>query len=86
VAYQIVMDPAAVRELKKLDARLRQEIADVITALADDPRPPSAKKLQGSKSSYRVRIGDHRLLYKITDATLTVLVVRIRHRRDAYRE
>lgn len=86
MAYQIQIDPAAVREMKKLEGRRRQEIADVINALADDPRPSGAIKLQGSASSYRIRVGDHRVLYRITDRELLILILRVRHRRDAYRE
>ena len=86
MAYTISLDPAAARELKKLDPRLCQELGIVISALADDPRPPRAKKLIGSASSYRIRVRDHRILYRITDRELLVLVVRIGNRRDVYRE
>jgi mRNA interferase RelE/StbE len=85
VAYRIVIEPAAVRELKKLVPRVRQQVADAITALADHPRPEGSRKLSGSRSSYRIRVGDHRVLYRITDRELVVLVVTVGHRRDVYR-
>jgi mRNA interferase RelE/StbE len=56
-----------------------------ILALADDPYPPGSKKLQGEANLYRVRVGDYRVLYRIEDERLIVLVVNIGHRRDIYR-
>jgi mRNA interferase RelE/StbE len=84
VAYSITIEPAAMREIKKLDPRVRQDIADAISALAEDPRPPAAIKLKGSTNSYRARVGDHRILYRISDRELLVLVIRVGNRRDVY--
>jgi mRNA interferase RelE/StbE len=86
VSYCITIASAAVRELKKLDARTRQTVADAISALANDPRPEGVRKLSGSKDSFRIRVGDHRVLYRIIDRDLVVLVVKVAHRRDVYRK
>jgi len=40
--------------------------------------------LSGEESAYRVRIGDHRIVYEIFDARLVIQVVRVGHRRDVY--
>lgn len=53
--------------------------------MADNPRPPSCKKLAGEESLCRVRTGDYRIIYELRDASLLVLVVKVRHRRDIYR-
>ena len=63
--------------LRRVDAR--------ILALAEDPRPPGAKRLAGSEGLHRIRVGDYRVVYAIEDDVLLVLVVRIGHRRDVYR-
>jgi mRNA interferase RelE/StbE len=73
------------RELKKLTAKVRQEVGNAITALATEPRPDGVRKLASSKNSYRVRVGDYRVLYRITDEELLVLIVKVAHRRDVYR-
>mgnify|MGYP001146854820 CR=1 FL=1 len=52
--------------------------------LAEDPRPPAARKLQG-RDGYRVRVGDYRILYTIDDGVLLVVIVTVGHRRDVYR-
>ena len=83
--YRISIEPAAQRELSKLPIDVRQNVADAISALANEPRPPGVRKLSGSKSSYRIRIGDYRVLYTIADRILNVIVIKVGNRRDIYR-
>ena len=54
-------------------------------ALADNPRPPGCKKLKDSEGNWRIRAGAYRILYEINDARSLVTVLRIRHRKEAYR-
>lgn len=54
-------------------------------SLADDPMPVGCKKLFGSDHTYRIRVGDYRIVYDIQNARLIVFVIRVRHRRDVYR-
>jgi mRNA interferase RelE/StbE len=53
--------------------------------LAVHPRLPGVKKLQGESNLFRLRSGNYRIIYSIEDVRLIVLVIRIGHRRDAYR-
>ncbi len=53
-------------------------------ALADDPRPPGCTKLSGQEA-YRVRQGEHRIIYTVADEVLVVEVVKVGNRRDVYR-
>ena len=85
MSYKIFIDPSAERDLGKIDIRRQGRIIKAIDQLARTPRPPGVKKLTGSDSSYRIRVGDYRILYQIKDRELTILVIRIAHRRDAYR-
>jgi mRNA interferase RelE/StbE len=52
--------------------------------LADDPRPAGAEKLSADEK-YRIRQGNHRILYTIEDDIITATVVKVGHRRDVYR-
>lgn len=54
--------------------------------LADDPRPHDVKTLHGVKGLYRVRVGDYRIVYNIENKTITIAMVRVRRRNDAYRK
>jgi mRNA interferase RelE/StbE len=85
VAYTVQVLPSAQRQLAKLDPPIRKRIAAAIDSLADDPRPAGAKKLQGGETTWRVRVGDYRILYDIHDRQALVLVIEVGHRREIYR-
>ena len=76
---------SATKDLRGIDRKWIPRIVAQIASLADDPRPAGCKKLVGSEHTYRIRIGDYRVIYEILDDVLVVLIVRIRHRRDVYR-
>jgi len=84
VTYQILLAPAAARQLRKFDAPVRRRIQAVLELLAAEPRPPSATQLVGGSGEWRVRTGDYRIIYEIHDDQLLVLVLRMGHRRDVY--
>jgi mRNA interferase RelE/StbE len=86
VTYAVQVAPAAVKALSKIAKRDRLRIAGAIELLAVDPRPPGATMLRGGEYGlWRVRIGDYRVVYAVVDVQLLVLVVRVAHRRAAYR-
>ena len=78
------MTRSAAKELESVPTKDRQRIVAKIGALAKNPRPAGAEKLSG-EDKYRVRQGDHRILYEILDADLLVTIVRIGNRREVYR-
>ncbi|MGI8535584.1 MAG: type II toxin-antitoxin system RelE family toxin [Mycobacteriales bacterium] len=81
--YRVELRPAAVRALRKLDPQDRRRVRGAIALLAQDPRPPGARALQG-RPGLRVRVGDYRIIYTVEDDVLLVVVVRLGHRRDVY--
>jgi len=83
--YTIALDTAAQREYTKLDGSVKSRITEGIDKLAGDPRPPGYKKIVGEESLYRIRVGDYRIIYEIGDATKSIIIKVIRHRKDAYR-
>lgn len=82
-AYRIELRPAAVRALRKLDPPVRRRVQGAISLLAENPRPPAARALQG-RSGLRVRVGDHRIIYTVADDVLLVVVIALGHRREVY--
>lgn len=86
MAHKVLISPAARRDLKRIRGPERRRISAAIDGLADEPRPPGAAKLVGEVKLYRVRVGDFRIVYTVEDDRLIVLVVRIGHRKDIYRE
>ena len=84
MTYRIQVAPAAVRQLRKLDGSALRRVQAAIELLAAEPRPSGAKKLVGGDGEWRVRTGDYRIVYEISDGILLVLVVAVGHRREVY--
>lgn len=82
--YNLVIERAAEKDMKRLSNEAHARVAKAITTLATNPRPSGAKKLAGADSHWRIRIGDYRVLYDIADALRIVRVFRVRHRREVY--
>lgn len=85
MTYAVTLSPAAARQLRKLEPQVRRRIQAALDLLADEPRPPAAVQLVGGAGEWRVRTGDHRIVYEIQDDRLVVLVLRMAHRREVYR-
>lgn len=84
-SYRVEITKSAAKDLRGIDKKWIPKIVAAIESLEAEPRPAGCKKLIGSEHTYRVRIGDYRVIYEIQDDKLIVLVVKIRHRRDVYR-
>ena len=83
MTYNVQVLPVAARAIRKLPPEAKRRIQGVIELLAEEPRPPAAKKLSG-RAEWRVRTGDYRVLYRVQDDVLTIVVVGAGHRRDVY--
>lgn len=75
----------ALRDLKGLDDDLRDEFLAAINSLREDQAPKGAKKLRGYKlPTFRLRIGQFRLVYRVEKTRLVVLVLTIADRKSVY--
>lgn len=83
MAYQLTINPKAVKALGKINEPQYSNIKTAIFSLANNPRPHGYKKLKG-RDGYRIRVGDYRIIYSILDKILTIDVVNIGHRKDIY--
>jgi mRNA interferase RelE/StbE len=89
MAWRVELDPAAVRELGKLDLQTARRILTFWhsrVAVLDDPRS-LGEALKGSKLGefWKYRVGEGRIISRIEDGALRILVVRIGNRREVYR-
>lgn len=88
MAWTIEFLPAAAKELKRLGkAEAARIIATLETRIAtlDDPRALGSALTGDLSGLWRWRIGDYRVVARIEDERITILVVRIGHRREVYR-
>ncbi len=88
MAWTVKLSDDAKRDLQKLDKPIQKRIAAFLLEriqAAENPRA-SGKALQGNLSGlWRYRVGDYRLLCRVEDEELIVLVIEIGHRREIYR-
>jgi mRNA interferase RelE/StbE len=85
MAYSILLALPAERQLKALAEPIQKRIIKRLKTLQTNPRPQGIKKLAGEDDLYRIREGDYRIIYTIQNKELTVLVVKIRDRKEVYR-
>jgi mRNA interferase RelE/StbE len=82
---RLVVLRAARQDLRRLAAEVASRVATAIDGLAEDPLPPGCRLLRDRDSrTWRVRVGDWRVLYEIDDAAGTVTILRVLHRSKAY--
>lgn len=84
-SYEILWKRSAVKELKQLPKESVKKIIGVVAELSDDPLPAGVKKLAGSDHTYRIRVGDYRVIYSIQSHQLLVEITGVGHRREIYR-
>ena len=81
--YEVRIAGSADKELAGIPRILRQRVIEKFEEISKDPRGTDSKKLDDA--TYRVRVGDYRIVYHVNDTERSVLVTRIRHRREVYR-
>jgi mRNA interferase RelE/StbE len=83
--YEVRIKKSVAKDLDPIPKKDVQRIISAINGLSDNPRPPQSLKLSGAEK-YRLRCGVYRILYEIHDEVLIICVVKVAHRKDAYRE
>jgi mRNA interferase RelE/StbE len=83
--YKIEIKKSPEKFIRQQSRKIQIYIIAAIENLAKNPRPSGVKKLAGLEELYRIRCGDYRIVYTVQDEKLLVLVVRIAHRKDVYR-
>ena len=85
--YRLEVSPAADRDLEKLKQQIQQHnferLQIAIRGLADSPRPPGVRKIKGTETAYRIRVGDYRVVYEIYDEESLVLILKVARRTEA---
>ena len=84
-SYKIEWKKSAYKELRVIPKKIIPRIIDAVNSLAFDPFSSHVKKLSGSSRTYRKRVGDYRIIFEIKEQKLTILIIRISHRKNAYR-
>ena len=80
--YSISYVPSVAKATQKLDKSTARRLLDAIGKLASDSRLPECVQIKGGDGEFRIRVGDHRIVYDVQDGELVVLVLRVGHRRE----
>jgi mRNA interferase RelE/StbE len=83
-SYRLVFKQSVAKDLRSIPNEDVARILERIDMLAADPHPAGSEKLSG-KDRYRVRQGVYRIIYAVDNKEMTVLVVKVGHRRDVYK-
>lgn len=84
--YSIAYSKQAAKSLQRMPRNMAQLIREKLELIAVDPYAdhPNAKKLQG-REGYRLRVGDWRVIYKMHNEQLIIVVLKIASRGEIYK-
>jgi mRNA interferase RelE/StbE len=87
-SYRIEFKKSAQKEFDKLPQKVQGKVMDALTLLAANPFSEllRIKKLKGAESLYRFRIGDYRVVYEVRQGIVLIIVIKIGHRKEVYRD
>ncbi|MDJ0845412.1 type II toxin-antitoxin system RelE family toxin [Crocosphaera sp.] len=83
--YKIEFLKTAKKDLAKLPRNIQQRIAKKINALITNPYPTDVKQLKNGNGRLRIRVGDYRIIYRVENDKLVILVIKIGHRSQIYK-
>lgn len=84
--YTINLTLRAQKDLDRLPGQLFERVLSSVAASSENPRPNGHQKLHRPDNGFRIWVGDYRILYDIDDVRHEVLILRVKHRREAHRE
>lgn len=84
-SYRLTFKKSVTKDFRSIPKNDVPRILKRIEALADDPRPVGSEKLSGQER-FRMRQGMYRIIYEIQNEELVIIVVKVGHRREVYRE
>ena len=84
--YEIIFKRQVEKDFRKIDRRYKKAIIEEIEGLGHNPRPTNSRKLTDTEMTYRLRVGDYRVIYQIDDKNKIVTVFYVRNRKDAYKK
>lgn len=82
--YELIFAVPVEKDFNRIDRQHHARILKKIEKLRNDPRPHGSRRLVDAVSSYRIRVGDFRVIYQIDERAGVVTIMHVRHRKDAY--
>ncbi len=84
--YVITFAPQAEKEFKKLEPKIAKKVDEKLKDLIKGAPNLDIIKMKGAQETYRLRWGDYRVIFESKKHIVTILVISIAHRKEAYRD
>ena len=82
--YRVRFYPQVEKELRRLSQEAQKRVVVALEGLAENPLKQGVVKLRGEEA-YRMRVGDYRIIYEVNTEMRVISILRVAHRKDAYR-
>ena len=83
--YLLEIKSSVEKDFRKIPKVQQQKMWEHIQKLKVEPRPKNCRKMVGTESDYRIRVGNYRVVYRILDDNQMVIIFAAEHRKDIYR-
>jgi mRNA interferase RelE/StbE len=86
MTYNVILHREAKKDIKKLHPQIRSRVIEALDKIAENPKLHGSILLSGYVDTYRYRVGHHRIVYRINDRELEVLVLDAKPRGEVYKK
>ena len=83
--YEVRLERRVVKEVASFEPKVRRQIGETLERLRSNARPHDSRSLRGVKATFRIDVGEYRILYEIDHGARLVTVWKVAHRKDVYR-
>ena len=83
--FRIEFKRSAAKALRNIPKSDQKRISDRIDSLSENLPDPAITKMKGDNPFHRIRVGEYRIIYEIQGDLLTIMVLKIAHRKEVYR-
>ena len=83
--YKVLVSESAAEFIRGQTKKIQRQLDKKIKNLGPNPIPANSVKLKGHEGLYRIVSGYYRIIYTVEHKTITVLVLRIAHRKEVYK-
>ncbi len=82
--YSVNIKKSVEKDLRKLPKSAISRVVEAIEKLKENPYPKQSKKLKSTERTYRLRVGDYRIIYQVDEERKEVIIYHVRHRENVY--
>ena len=84
MAYSINIKKSVEKDLRNLPTSMISRVIEAIDGLKENPYPKQSKKLRATEKTYRLRVGNYRIIYQVDEERKEITVYHVRHRENVY--